>query len=53
MPDSIRASKALLAAAIAAHRAAGGLVVAVTHGEVGLDAPQRLRLGRVAAPLAA
>ena len=38
------ASKALLAAAIAAHRAGGGLVVAVTHGEVGLESPQRLKL---------
>ena len=38
------ASKALLAAAIAAHRASGGLVVAVTHGNIGLADPQRLRL---------
>jgi heme exporter protein A len=38
------ASKALLADAIAAHRATGGLVVAVTHGEVGLESPQKLRL---------
>lgn len=38
------ASKALLAAAIAAHRAAGGVVVAVTHGDIGLVAPQTLRL---------
>ncbi len=39
------ASLGLLAAAIARHRAAGGLVVAVTHGEIGIDAPQTLRLG--------
>nr|WP_295661334.1 heme ABC exporter ATP-binding protein CcmA [Polymorphobacter sp.] len=40
------ASLGLLAAAIAAHRAGGGLVVAVTHGEIGIDTPQTLRLGR-------
>lgn len=40
------ASLELLAKAIAAHRAGGGLVVAVTHGEIGIDAPQTLRLGR-------
>lgn len=33
-----------LAAAFARHRAGGGLVVAATHGDIGLDAPQRLRL---------
>lgn len=38
------ASVALLAAACAAHRAGGGLVVAATHGDIGLDAPQRLAL---------
>lgn len=40
------ASLALLAAAIAGHRARGGLVVAVTHGELGIEAPQFLRLDR-------
>ncbi len=40
------ASLGLLAAAVATHRAHGGLVVAVTHGEVGIVAPQKLRLGR-------
>ena len=40
------ASRGLLAAAVAAHRAAGGLVVAVAHTELGFDAPRRLRLGR-------
>ncbi|WP_226896190.1 heme ABC exporter ATP-binding protein CcmA [Polymorphobacter sp. PAMC 29334] len=39
------ASLGLLAAAIGRHRAAGGLVVAVTHGEIGIDCPQTLRLG--------
>ncbi|WP_255602166.1 heme ABC exporter ATP-binding protein CcmA [Glacieibacterium megasporae] len=39
------ASLGLLAAAIERHRAAGGLVVAVTHGEIGIDRPQALRLG--------
>ncbi len=38
------ASRALLTAATAAHRAGGGLVVAVTHGDLALHAPQRLRL---------
>jgi heme exporter protein A len=38
------ASRGLLAAAIAAHRANGGLVVAVTHGDLGIAGPQRLRL---------
>lgn len=38
------ASKALLTAAIAAHRGGGGIVVAVTHGEIGIADPQRLRL---------
>ncbi len=38
------ASKGLLAAAIAAHRRGGGIVVAVTHGDIGIVDPQRLRL---------
>ena len=38
------ASLGLLAAAIAAHRAKGGAIVVATHGDVGLDAPQRLAL---------
>ncbi len=38
------ASKALLTAAIARHRAGGGIVVAVTHSDLGLVAPQRLAL---------
>lgn len=38
------ASLALFAAAVRAHRRGGGLVVAVSHGDIGLDAPQRLRL---------
>lgn len=38
------ASLALLGDAIRAHRLAGGLVVAVTHGDLGIDAPQKLRL---------
>jgi heme exporter protein A len=39
------ASAALLAAAMAAHRAGGGMVVAAVHGDIGLAAPQRLVLG--------
>ncbi len=39
------ASVGLLAAAMAAHRASGGLIVAAVHGDIGLDAPARLRLG--------
>ena len=39
------ASSALLAAAMAAHRAAGGLVVAAVHGDIGLDGAAELRLG--------
>lgn len=39
------ASAALLAAAMAAHRAAGGMVVAAVHGDIGLATPQRLVLG--------
>ncbi|MGL4543422.1 MAG: heme ABC exporter ATP-binding protein CcmA [Polymorphobacter sp.] len=38
------ASLARLAAAMRAHRAAGGLVIAATHGDIGLDAPQKLIL---------
>ena len=38
-------SVAALAAAMAEHRAAGGLVVAATHAELGLDAAQILTLG--------
>lgn len=38
------ASAALLAAAMAAHRAAGGMVVAAVHGDIGLVAPGRLDL---------
>ncbi|WP_439534839.1 heme ABC exporter ATP-binding protein CcmA [Polymorphobacter sp.] len=39
------ASGALLTAAMAAHRAGGGLVVAAVHGDIGLVAPQTIRLG--------
>jgi heme exporter protein A len=39
------ASAALLAAAMAAHRAGGGMVVAAVHGDIGLANPQRLVLG--------
>jgi heme exporter protein A len=39
------ASSALLVAAMAAHRAAGGLVVAAVHGDIGLADAQMLRLG--------
>jgi len=39
------ASRTTLAAALGAHRDAGGLVVAVTHEPLGLAGPQRLRLG--------
>lgn len=39
------ASSALLARAMAAHRAAGGLVVAAVHGDIGLAAPATLALG--------
>lgn len=34
-----------LATAMRAHRAAGGLVIAATHGDIGLDAAQKLVLG--------
>ena len=39
------ASSALLAAAMAAHRGAGGLVVAAVHGDIGLADAAELRLG--------
>jgi len=39
------ASAALLAAAMAAHRATGGMVVAAVHGDIGLADPERLALG--------
>ncbi|GGI76573.1 cytochrome c biogenesis ATP-binding export protein CcmA [Polymorphobacter multimanifer] len=39
------ASSALLAQAMAAHRAGGGMVVAAVHGDIGLASPQLLRLG--------
>lgn len=39
------ASVALLAAAMAAHRAAGGMIVAAVHGDIGLGDHQALRLG--------
>lgn len=39
------ASVALLATAMAAHRAAGGMVVAAVHGDIGLAAPALVRLG--------
>lgn len=39
------ASAALLAEAMAAHRAAGGIVVAAVHGDIGLMSPQILQLG--------
>lgn len=39
------ASSALLAAAMAAHRAAGGIVVAAVHGDIGLADAATLRLG--------
>ncbi|MBC7505700.1 MAG: heme ABC exporter ATP-binding protein CcmA [Sandarakinorhabdus sp.] len=39
------ASVALLAAAMAAHRGQGGLVVAAVHGDIGLVGAQSLQLG--------
>jgi len=39
------ASAGLLAAAMAAHRAAGGMVVAAVHGDIGLAGAETLRLG--------
>jgi heme exporter protein A len=39
------ASAGLLAAAMAAHRAAGGMVIAAVHGDIGLENPRVLRLG--------
>jgi heme exporter protein A len=39
------ASSALLAAAMATHRAAGGMIVAAVHGDIGLADAAELRLG--------
>ena len=39
------ASCGLLAAAMAAHRAAGGMLVAAVHGDIGLGEHQTVRLG--------
>lgn len=39
------ASCALLATAMVAHRATGGIIVAAVHGDVGLADPQRVMLG--------
>lgn len=39
------ASAARLADAMAAHRAAGGMVVAAVHGDIGLAGPRVIRLG--------
>lgn len=39
------ASAALLADAMAAHRATGGMVIAAVHGDIGLAAPRVIRLG--------
>ena len=39
------ASCSLLASAMTAHRADGGMVVAAVHGDIGLAAPQTLQLG--------
>jgi heme exporter protein A len=39
------ASTALLATAMAAHRATGGMIITAVHGDIGLADPQRLRLG--------
>ena len=39
------ASTALLAAAMAVHRAAGGMVIAAVHGDIGLADHDTLRLG--------
>ncbi|MBC7522067.1 MAG: heme ABC exporter ATP-binding protein CcmA [Sandarakinorhabdus sp.] len=39
------ASSALLAGAMAAHRANGGMIIAAVHGDIGLSDPQRVRLG--------
>jgi heme exporter protein A len=38
------ASVTLLASAMAAHRAQGGMVIAAVHGDIGLAAPGRVRL---------
>ncbi len=39
------ASAALLASAMAAHRASGGMIVTAGHGDIGLAGPQIVRLG--------
>jgi heme exporter protein A len=39
------ASVDLLAIAMAAHRADGGMIVTAVHGDIGLTAPDRLQLG--------
>lgn len=39
------ASSALLVAAMATHRAAGGMIVAAVHGDIGLADPANLQLG--------
>ena len=39
------ASTALLAGAMAAHRAGGGMVVAAVHGDIGLGNAAEIRLG--------
>jgi heme exporter protein A len=39
------ASSALLAGAMAAHRAHGGMIIAAVHGDIGLADPQHIRLG--------
>jgi heme exporter protein A len=38
-------SQARLAGLMRAHLADGGMIVAATHGDIGLDAPRELRLG--------
>lgn len=40
------ASEQLLVAAATQHRAGGGMIVAAVHGNIGLMAPQHLRLGQ-------
>lgn len=43
-------SQATLAALMAAHLSAGGLIVAATHGPLGLDGAKELKLGESLAP---
>jgi heme exporter protein A len=38
-------SQQRLAGLMRAHRAGGGMIIAATHGDIGLDAPRELRLG--------